>query len=217
MRPEPPGPPRNMPRLSTACHALIEVPYDLAPRLPGRPAPPQRRLVTTRRRDYGALPRRQTLRADSPGRFARRATRGLKAGRGAEADGWGPGLEPGRQSCPPRLPWFSRVPCPWIRLRGDGCAHGPPAPSRQSDRRTASPARPCLGPPRLRGRSRVTGAETRRAHPGPVPPCCAVRGPPSEDCRRRMPRDAAPRIHPRPGPAISLRRRPRRGAEHRRP
>ncbi len=145
-----------------------------------------------------------------------RDPRALKAGRAADAIGPEPGLEPGRRPCPPNTPWFSRVPSCGFRQRGDGCAHGPDCPPA-GNRTSAQRRRPARAWDHRasRGRSRVSGAETRRAHPGPASPR-AVRGPPSEDEGRRMPMTAAPRFRPRPGLAIPLRRRPRRGAEHRR-
>lgn len=149
-----------------------------------------------------------------PGQDVRHVTRGLKAGRAAEADGWGPGLEPGRRSCPPCLPWFSRVPCPWFRLRGHGCVHGPdcPQPAIGQAARRCRPARAWD----RRDTAAVQGLPGQKPGaptPGPAPPC-AVCGPPSEDVRRRMPKDAAPRIPSPPGPRhfVALPATPRRGA-----
>jgi hypothetical protein len=126
------------------------------------------------------------------------------------------GARPGpvRPSRSAHRPWLSRAPSCRIRRRGYGCVQDPRRPlagaSIPADRRR--PAR--AWDRRHRGRSRASGAETRRAHPGPAWRARAVPDPPSEDDRRRMPEDAAPRFRLRPGPAIPWRRRPRRGAEH---
>ena len=207
----------NMPSISVACHGGIEVKCHPGP----RPATNCVRRVT---RPCGAPSWRlwcpapaATAAGGFPGRIARLATRGLKAGRAAVSNGRGPGLEPGRRSCPPRLPWFSRVPSCRVRQRGDGCAHGPnrPQPASGPPHSVAGPPVPgTVATPRpfkgYRGRDQARPPRACTA-------LCAVRGPPSEDDRRRMPKDAAPRFRLRPGPAIPLRRRPRRGAEHRRP
>lgn len=149
-----------------------------------------------------------------PGRIARCATPGLKAGRVTGARMQGPGLEPGWHACPPRPPWFSRVPSCRIRQRGDGCAYGPNCPQPAS-----GPPHSVAGPPVPGTTAKPRPFKGYRGRDQARPPraciaVCAMRGPPSEDYRRRMPKDASPRIRLRPGLAIPLCRRPRRGAEH---
>lgn len=176
------------------------------------------RLVAAHGDDYCALPRRQTLRADIRAGSPGARPRGSRPGRAAGATDREPGLGAGAAILPP-APFRGSAGCPPTGSASaeTGARRIRIAPSRQPNLRIASPARPCLEPPRCarpfkgyRGRDQARPPRARTAMP-------AVCGPPSEDLRRSMPDDAAPRFRPSPGPAITLRRRPCRGAEFRRP
>jgi len=171
------------------------------------------RLVAPPSGDYGGLPRRQPPRAESPGRIARCATRGQRQGATPARASGGPGLDRGGPCGPPVVRGLAGRP-----PAGSACADT--AASRIRGAPWPAPASPQIvaGPP-VPGTVATAAVRGFPGHkPGAPTPGRTARArcadPPSEDERRRMPHDAAPRFRPCLGPAIPLRRRPRRGAEH---
>jgi hypothetical protein len=67
------------------------------------------RVVAATRRDYGALPRRLPLRAESRAGSPGQRPQGLRRG-AADADHRVPGLESGAAFAAPSVPWPCRVP-----------------------------------------------------------------------------------------------------------